>query len=79
MYPSLKIIGNEYNDNASSFASSCGFIAAVYMEEGYTEGTYIYVGEGCGVGDWNYYSCGCGGKNDRVNAVWREWLANNTC
>ena len=71
-------LGWEYDDNASSFASSGGFVAAVYMEEGYSEGTDIHVGEGCGVGDWNYYSCGCGGKNDTVDAVWREWLARYT-
>ena len=40
--------GDEYNHNVDSFATSSAFIATIYMEEGYAEGTYIYVGEGCG-------------------------------
>jgi hypothetical protein len=38
------IIGDEYNHNVDSFATPSAFIATIYMEEGYSEGTYIYVG-----------------------------------
>lgn len=67
-----------FNDNVSSFASSGSFVTTIYMEEGYSERTDIYVGEDRGVGDWNHYSCGCGGKFAETNAIWREWLARYT-
>lgn len=74
----IKILSGEYDYNADSFASASGIIAAVYLEEGYTERTHVYVDEGCFVGNWDYYSSDSGRKNNRVDAIGREWLANYT-